>query len=390
MQVFKAYFRVIQKNVFQIGIYLVVFLALALLFTFTSTDKHQEQFDEIKTDVAVINRDGDSPLVRGFIEYLGEKGILHELEDSTEAMQDALFFRRVKYVAIIPEGFSQQFWAGRHQKLEAAAAPDSTDSYYMSLIADKYLSTAARYRDFGSSMTREEIVQAVKEDLKSGAQVEFLGTTQPVDQNYGFFAYYQYLAYILIAIMVLAMSSIMMVFNRPDLRRRNLCAPIPLRSVNAQMVLGSVVFSLGCWLLMVTLSVILYGANLTDYRLLFLSALNALVYTMVAVSIGFMVGLFIKGSNAQSAVSNVLSLGMSFLAGVFVPQEIMGDAVLTVASFTPTYWYIRANNSIMTLLDFRWESVAPICVDMLVQLGFAAAILAAALMISKQKQTGNN
>ena len=120
MQVFKAYFRVIQKNVFQIGIYLVVFLALALLFTFTSTDKHQEQFDEIKTDVAVINRDGDSPLVRGFIEYLGEKGILHELEDSTEAMQDALFFRRVKYVAIIPEGFSQQFWAGQHQKLEAA------------------------------------------------------------------------------------------------------------------------------------------------------------------------------------------------------------------------------------------------------------------------------
>lgn len=390
MQVFKAYFKVIQKNLAQISIYFAVFLVIALLFTFTSTNNHVDQFIEMQSDIAVINRDENSPLIQGLTEYLGEKGTLHELEDSTESIQDALFFRRVKYVAIIPKGFSRQFWAGETPKLEAAAAPDSTDSYYINLLADKYWSTAARYRDYGTSMTQEEIVQAVKRDLETDTQVEFLGTAEPVDQNYGFFAYYQYLAYILIAVMVLAMSSIMMVFNRPELRRRNLCAPIPLRSVNAQMVLGSVVFSLGCWLVMVLLSVALYGAKLTDYRLLFISALNALAYTMVGVSIGFMVGIFIKGFNAQSAISNVLSLGMSFLSGVFVPQEMMGDAVLTVASFTPTYWYVRANNSIKTLTKFNWENLSSIYVNMLVQLGFAAAILAVALMISKQKQAGNN
>lgn len=390
MQVFKAYFKIIHKNMGQMMVYVVVFISLALMFTFTSTGQKAGNFTETKTNFAVINRGEDSPITRGLTEFLQQKGNLQELEDTTESIQDALFFRRVEYVAVIPEMFVQSFLSGEQVSLEVVTVPDSTSSYYLNLLTDKYLNTARMYGQGNPQMTPEEIVRAVRQDLEIDTQVELLGESRQIDQNLGMLSYYSYLAYILIAILVLGMSSIMMVFNKPDLRRRNLCSPIPLRSVNAQLVLASGVFSLVCWGLVVIASVILYGSQLTDFRLLLFCGLNALVFTIVGMSIGFLVGILIKSANAQSAISNVLSLGMSFLAGVFVPQEFLGSAVLTVASFTPTYWYIKANNTLAGLTSFQWDSLSPIFVDMSVQLGFAVAILAVALMISKQKQVGNN
>ena len=35
---------------------------------------------------------------------------------------------------------------------------------------------------------------------------------------------------------------------------------------------------------------------------------------------------------------------MSFLCGVFVPLDIMGKGVKTVAHFLPVYWYEISNN----------------------------------------------
>lgn len=39
-------------------------------------------------------------------------------------------------------------------------------------------------------------------------------------------------------------------------------------------------------------------------------------------------------------VSNVIALGMSFLSGVFVPIEFLGDGIIKIAHFLPAYWYI--------------------------------------------------
>jgi ABC-2 type transport system permease protein len=43
-------------------------------------------------------------------------------------------------------------------------------------------------------------------------------------------------------------------------------------------------------------------------------------------------------------ITNIVSLSMSFLCGVFVPQWLLGDGVLTVARFLPFYWSVYANN----------------------------------------------
>lgn len=61
---------------------------------------------------------------------------------------------------------------------------------------------------------------------------------------------------------------------------------------------------------------------------------------MVALGIVFLIGQVMKKAETVSMVSNVIALGMSFLSGVFVPIEFLGDGIIKVAHFLPAYWYI--------------------------------------------------
>lgn len=44
----------------------------------------------------------------------------------------------------------------------------------------------------------------------------------------------------------------------------------------------------------------------------------------------------------QNAIVNTVSLGSSFLCGVFVQQELLGETVPSIARFLPAYWYVKA------------------------------------------------
>jgi ABC-2 type transport system permease protein len=79
-------------------------------------------------------------------------------------------------------------------------------------------------------------------------------------------------------------------------------------------------------------------------------------------------------------------LGTSFISGVFVPQELLSDTVLRVASFTPNYWFVKSNITISGLDNITAKTVTPIFYNMLIVLGFAVAALAIALVITKQKR----
>ena len=109
---------------------------------------------------------------------------------------------------------------------------------------------------------------------------------------------------------------------------------------------------------MVIFGFILNIDNMMSYNGLLL-CINALVFTISALSISYLVGLLIKSRNAQSAIANVLSLGFSFLSGVFIPQELLSDKALAIASFNPTYWYVKANNVIGTLSNFSFDNLSP-------------------------------
>ena len=170
-------------------------------------------------------------------------------------------------------------------------------------------------------------------------------------------ASFNYLAYSLFSILILGVSSISMVFNNKNLKRRNLCSPMKNRSFNLQLIMGNLVFAFASYVVMAGFGFILNREHMMSYNGLLL-CINALVFTIAALSISYLVGLLIKNRNAQSAIANVLALGFSFISGVFVPQELLSDKAMAIASFTPTYWYVKANNVIGTLSNFSFDNLS--------------------------------
>ncbi len=73
---------------------------------------------------------------------------------------------------------------------------------------------------------------------------------------------------------------------------------------------------------------------------------NSFVFLICSVEIADIVSLLVKSSMAVSAISNIVSLGMAFLCGVFVPQSVLSDGVLSVGRFFPAYGDIKAVDSI--------------------------------------------
>src|SRR5699024_10674943 len=119
--------------------------------------------------------------------------------------------------------------------------------------------------------------------------------------------YFRNLAYPLLALIISGISATMLAFNRPDLHKRNLATPLPLKKRNFQLLAGHGVYALGCLLIFILLSIIFYGPELLNSGLINLYALNSLAFTLVCISLGFLLGDNTKNYNAQAGAVQIIS-----------------------------------------------------------------------------------
>lgn len=388
MRVFKSCFKVLQKNMASMLIYFFIFLFFAVLLSYTNAKSDQKNtFTDTRCDIAFFDEDGNTPLVQGLKDCLSKNANFISIPDTLEGRQDALFYEDVEYIIRIPKGFTESFLHGGSVQLERTTVPNSTMGVYMDSAVRRYLSLASVAKSV-PGISQTQIVTDVKSSLAQQAAVDvhsFGSTAETKKQTY----YYRYLAYVIMAIVILGVSSLMMAFNQPDLRRRNLCSPLSLISMNLQLVLGNLVFAAVAFAGLAGVSFLLYGGAMLEQNTVYL-LLNAFVYTLVCLSVAYLVGILIKSRNAQSAIANVLSLGTCFISGVFVPQDYLGKTVLNIASFTPTYWYVNAVNALNGTAGVTAAEVQTVAKNVFIQLGFAVALLAVALVVAKNKRTGED
>jgi ABC-2 type transport system permease protein len=388
MQVYKAFFKVILKNLNQIMIYVVVFISLAIGLANTNTNPVAANFTETKVKIAFINYDTNSRLIEGLNNYLSKNTNIVNIPDDTQKLQDALFFREVEYIVKVPKGFTEGLLTGKVIQLEKTAVSGSTSGIYIDSIINKYLNTAKSYKDNMGNLSDDELLSYIENDLAQKTEIKLNNSVGEVSKSEKSAFYFNYLAYSLFATLILGVCSVMIVFNNTDLKKRNLCTPIKLKNMNFQLILANLSYAVLAWFAMIVTSLFMYGSYMfTGRGLLFL--LNSLVFTFAALSISFLIGNVIKSKNAMSAAANVVALGTCFISGVFVPQALLGKPVLTLASFTPNYWYVKSNNIIATLVNFNMENLAPIFLNMLIVIGFAVAVLTVTLVVIKQKRMSN-
>ncbi len=386
MQVYKLCMKIIKKNLPSMIIYVVVFVSLSLIVSLAtvSEQKKDTSFSPVKRDMAFISEES-SPLIDGLKTELGKIANFVELPDETEALQDALYFRSVNYILRVPKGFTESFMKGEEIQLKKTIVPNSVSNVYIDLSINKYFNTARLYVNHMGDITQESLAQHLKSDLSISTPVEVKTTTaKPSDQAYANY-FFNYMSYTIMSVLILGMSTLMLVFNKPDVKRRNACSPFSTYKMNIEFILAILMFTFVTWLITIVLCLFINFKNSFNLNTVYF-LINSLVFAICAASISYFIGSLVKSRNAVSAISNIASLGPCFISGVFVSQELLGDTVLKIASFTPTYWYVKANNQIAALTQFDFTHLKSILSYILIEIGFAVAFFAVALVIGKKKR----
>lgn len=384
MLVFKNYFKIIKYNAPAISIYIVVFLVISIMVNKTKPTIVATDFTNTKTDVIWINEDEESLLLQGFKTYLEDYVNYVSLPDEKEGLQDALFFREAEYIIRIPKGFTEAFMKGTPMELRRTMVPDSVSALYTDRVIENFWHTASMYLAYTPSERQQELITKVNDTLYQEIQVDM---QQSQDTQIGMtylVTYFNFMPYALMATLILVVGTCMNAFYKRSTFRRSMCAPTHKVLMDIQLLLSNVVLAGGILVSFIILGIILNGKQMFSMQGGLL-IVNSVILTLLALSISFLVGMLVEQKQVQQAVANTLSLGLSFISGVFVSQALMSESVLKIASFTPLYWTVKANNMIGELTSFNTASLLPVYSAMSIELIFMLAIISVALVVSKKR-----
>lgn len=382
MIVFKNYFKIVKMFLPVILMYVGIFTFFSVIAT--TNNNVESTFSTVKPNIAIINNDKSSVLSETFIDYVSKHSNIIEVGWEEEKLRDAIFYREVDYILIIPEGFSELFMIDDNIKIETMKVPDSFSATIAEMLFNKFWNIVSVYKKSG--MNEVEISNLILENLEERVEVSFLESNQNTLQNVVYF--YNFTNYTILATCIFVVGMVISIYNDTNIKKRNTISSVSYKSINIQLFLGNLCMTLLLWILYILISFCLYGKVMFSNAGL-LIILNSLVFSITALSIGFLVGNLVKNKEAQNGIVNVLALGSSFICGAFVPQEMLGSFVLKVARILPSYWFIKNNNDIINISKFNISSMQPIFINMIIVLGFGLLFFIITNIVSKAKLKSN-
>lgn len=381
MQVFKTFALITKRNMASLMIYFFIFMGLIILFTNMGSKDQEKAFKQTSVRMAVFD-DDKTELSGGLDEYLGSIHKLKDISRNKEKIQDELFYRNVEYILTIPEGYERSFLEGKPKKLIVRKIFGSFSGEYIDSQVDHYMKNVSVY--IKSGMDMKTALKEARADLKTKSEVIMSGNTSKSSVKSGTYYYFLYLEYIFTACLISGLGAILIAFNRKEVRMRNLCSSLSLRSRNFQIILGCIGFAAVIWVLYIIAGLIMFGSGMFTAKALYY-ILNSIVTMIVSMSVAFLCSQLVHNESGLSFMSNIFALGFAFLGGVFVQQNIMSPGVLKFSRFVPSYWYVNVHNTIEQTAHLAGDHLDPILNGMFIQLGFAAAIFAVSLAITKKK-----
>ena len=147
---------------------------------------------------------------------------------------------------------------------------------------------------------------------------------------------------------------------------------------NKEIYLGQLTIAILITLAFVLGSIIIELEHIGDINLV-KYLINIVAFSFSILCLTFLINNLTSNKFIINGISTVLSLGTSFISGVMVPQQFLGEEVLKIAKFFPTYYFIKVNEmDINSFVDIRYE--------IFMQILFALAFILMGLYFSKIQQ----
>ena len=371
MIVFKTVLKIMNKLKGTFILYTVILLAMTVLMNVSFTDSKQ--------DIYIVNNDGQQLLTQDFMKYLKKHTNVKDIKNTSEAIDDAIFYRDIHYVVYIPEHFSQDILDGKTPTVSYKSSGDY-DASYTQMLVEKYLKVASVYKDdFSNQELCKKIDQVVNQDITVDFQTS-LNTSRLNDAAY----YFNFLNYSFLAGCVYCIVMLLASIKEKNVNKRTIVSSFSYNKYNRIVLLSCFIVIILMWLLYMGLSFIMFSdVMVTNNGIAFM--VNSFVYILCTLLVGFMIGTITSNKRSIGAIINVIALGTSFLCGCFVQIDFLTDYVVKLAHILPSYYYVANNNLIKGIEVFDSTHIQPLLVNGGIILAFGFIFLLITSYVSKRK-----
>ena len=378
MTVFKGHMKIIGQNKMLILLYVAIFFGCTILFQSTA-GKTETSYQAEKLNIGIVDEDGGS-LAESLTEYLGNLHHLIPIENDVSEIQEKLYYREVDYVVRIPKNFYKKCIEG-DEKLSVTKIPDTYSGSYVDQQINSFLNNARTYQ--ASGFTEAESASALEKT--QSVKVTFSNDEKSIEDA-PYVYYFRYMPYLFLALFGFVMGNILIVFQNPNLKKRMAASPVSGRRQSLEGILCMSLEGLTLWIFVIVIGILFYGRDFYTSENFVYYLLNSVSMLFVDIALAYLMGTIAPNRDALTGIANIISLGMCFLGGVFVPLEFMGSHVKAVSHFLPIYWYEKANDLLANFAHMTVSIREQFFKAVIIQLVFVGAFICLILVIEKYKR----
>ena len=267
------------------------------------------------------------------------------------------------------------------ESISVTKVPGSYSAYYVDQQLENCLNTMRTYLEAGFS--KEEAAAAILDEKRG--EVTMLDTDGN-GSTPGWLYYFRYMPYLFLAVLCYVMGYVLMAFKKNDIPERMQASAVSARRQSLEGLLAMFVMGGGLWGIGMAGAILMYGKTFPGSENFGYYVLNTLVMMAVSLSLSYLIGLFVKNSNMLSGIANILSLGMCFLCGVFVPMNVMDRNVLKVSQFLPVYWYETVNETLGSYSHLTREAAVSVWKGIGLEAMFAMVFVCMILAVTRYQR----
>lgn len=373
MTVYKYFIKISLRHKWIIISYTAIFLLLSII-NGTNIEEKEASFIEKQFNIGVIDK-SNSNLSKELIKYLNESNNISQIKDNSyDYIKEQIFMEVIDAAIVIPKDFEEKL-RNKDKSIEIIRDDRKMESIKIENEINKFLIFLN-----ATAIDNEFNVEKVKQALNEEVSVEVLSaenTSKNQNIDNWFKNYFNFTGYVIIAIYIAVIGLVMTELNNKNIQSRIKISSKKFMRFNIEVYLGQATLGVLITLVFILGSIVIKGKYLSDVNLL-KYLLSIYVFSFTILCFTFLISNLTTNKFTINVISTITSLGTSFISGILVPQELLGEKVLRISKFFPTYYFVKINETSMF-------SFADIKYDVFMQLLFSITFLVMGLYFSKIK-----
>ena len=367
------------KNAFRWKSFLIVYFTFMIIFSIVNTGSYvkdsQSGFQSYKPSLSVIN-ESDNRLCEDLESYLGRIAMIKEAPESMAEAKEMVFMEKVDAVVRIPKDFEERLTYSKNcveilydaKNIKGHIIENQLYKYCLFLKATE--SASGFDSDLVDRLVTQEVDVVFREDKVNS------------ENNYRkkwFSFYFRFSGYTITAVLIGIIGMTMSDLQKDETALRIQASSMNTFRLQLQIYLGQLSITGIILLMVIVFAVIIQKGRIFDGIDIGKYILNISVFSLSILSLTFLINNIVKNKVVKSALSTIISLGMSFISGVMIPQEYLGELTLNISKAMPMYYFVR-NNDNVNLVSGELH------INILIQLGFALMFLLLGMLIAHMKR----